>query len=59
MSFRTFVFSSSFRVASFRYFFLSHGVFSSFRHFAWRYGEAKRRNKATRKDEITRKRHAK
>ena len=50
---------SSFRVASFRYFVFSRGVFSSFRLFAWRSGGAKRRNNARRKDEITKKRHAK
>ena len=50
---------SSFRVAFFRLFVFSRGVFSSFRLFAWRSGGTKRRNNARRKDEITKRRHAK
>ena len=60
---------SSFRMASFRYFVFSPGVisffrnfawrFSLFRLFAWRYFVFSPRQNAKRKDEKTKKRHAK
>ena len=50
---------SSFRLAFFRYFVFSRGVFSLFRLFAWRFFVFSLGVLAGRKDEITKKRHAK
>ena len=62
-SFRYFVFSlgvfSLFRLFAWRLFVISSFRVAFFRLFAWRSGKAKRRNNARRKDEITKKRHAK
>ena len=62
-SFRYFVFSlgvfSLFRLLAWRLFVISSFRVAFFRLFAWRSGGAKRRNNARRKDEITKKRHAK
>ena len=62
-SFRYFVFSlgvfSLFRLFAWRIFVISSFRVAFFRLFAWRSGGAKRRNNTRRKDEITKKRHAK